>query len=78
MFSVSTRVSTATLPQDASKQEILLESGTNEVEILVFCLDGERYGVNVAKVREVIQLPRVKPVPRSNEFLDGMLTLTGC
>jgi len=59
----------------AGQHEILLESGTNEVEILVFDLDHEQYGVNVAKVREVIRLPKVKPVPRSNELLDGMLTL---
>ena len=37
------------------KNEILLESGTNEFEIVEFSVGGVRYGINVAKVREVIQ-----------------------
>ena len=68
-------MSTESLSSTAIGQDILLEAGTNEVEVLVFCIDDERYGVNVAKVREVIQLPVVKPLPRSSVFLDGMITL---
>ena len=30
---------------------ILLESGTNEIEIMEFTIDGNLYGINVAKVR---------------------------
>ena len=33
---------------------ILLESGTNELEILEFVVDGHNYGINVAKIREII------------------------
>ena len=36
--------------------EILLESGTNEIEIMQFTVFGELYGINVAKVREIIPL----------------------
>lgn len=35
---------------------ILMEAGTNELEVLVFHLDGGLYGVNVAKVREIITM----------------------
>lgn len=35
------------------KSDILLESGTNEVEIFEFLVDGHRYGVNALKVRQV-------------------------
>lgn len=35
------------------KLDILLESGTNEVEIFEFLVDGHRYGVNALKVRQV-------------------------
>ena len=31
---------------------ILLESGTNELEILEFTVGGNHYGINVAKVME--------------------------
>ncbi len=59
----------------AQPQEILLESGTNEVEILAFDLGNERYGVNVAKVREVIHLPKVNRVPHAHEVSDGVFKL---
>ena len=32
--------------------KILLENGTNELEVLEFMLDGNSYGINVAKIRE--------------------------
>jgi len=41
---------------DHSKQGILLESGTNEVEFIEFFLCGESYGVNVSKVQRVVAL----------------------
>ena len=33
---------------------ILLESGTNELEILEFALGNNHYGINVAKIREIL------------------------
>lgn len=36
------------------KKGILLESGTNEFEIIEFSVGGVFYGLNVANVREVI------------------------
>ena len=32
--------------------KILLENGTNELEVLEFELDGNAYGINVAKIKE--------------------------
>ena len=45
--------------------EILLESGTNEIEIMQFTIFGELYGINVAKVREIMMADKVKPIPHS-------------
>lgn len=60
-----------------SNSDILLEAGTNELEMLLFELPGATYGVNVAKVREVI-LPRPPtPVPESNPVVEGVLNLRG-
>ena len=36
----------------AEKNGILLESGTNEIEIMEFTIDDVLYGINVAKVKE--------------------------
>lgn len=58
-----------------SKHDILLESGTNELEILVFTLEQQRYGVNVAKVREVLNPVRATALPESHEAIVGVFTL---
>lgn len=52
--------------------EILLESGTNEIEIMQFTIYGELYGINVAKVREIMMADHVKPVPHSHEAVEGI------
>lgn len=61
------------------KNGILLESGTNEFEIVEFTVGGVHYGINVAKVREVIQsvLFPVTEVPQAHPYLDGVITLRG-
>ena len=41
---------------------ILLESGTNELEILEFTLGNNHYGINVAKIREILTYQPVTPV----------------
>lgn len=61
--------------QERLGSKILLESGTNELEVLVFHLHGHRYGINGAKVREVVSPPAVRPVPVSNPVLDGLCKL---
>lgn len=52
--------------------EILLESGTNEIEIMQFTIFGELYGINVAKVREILMADKVKPIPHSHEVVEGI------
>lgn len=36
--------------QENERGKILLESGTNEIEIMQFTIDDNLYGINVAKV----------------------------
>ena len=52
--------------------KILLENGTNELEILEFMLDGISYGINVAKIREIIPYQAVTPVPNSHPSVEGI------
>lgn len=51
---------------------ILLESGTNELEILEFALGNNHYGINVAKIREILQYQYVTPVPNSHPHVEGI------
>lgn len=52
--------------------KILLENGTNELEVLEFVVDGNSYGINVAKIREIIQYQDVTPVPNSHPSVEGI------
>ncbi len=51
---------------------ILLESGTNEIEIMEFTIDGNLYGINVAKVREILMSAPVKPMPHAHNAVEGI------
>ena len=52
--------------------KILLENGTKELEVLEFTLDGNSYGINVAKIREIITYQEVTPVPNSHPSIEGI------
>ena len=57
----------------AEKQtEILLESGTNELELLEFEVGTQHYGINVAKIRELCQYQPSTPVPNAHPFIEGI------
>lgn len=51
---------------------ILLESGTNEWEILEFTLADNHYGINVAKIREILSYQKVTPVPNTHPSVEGI------
>lgn len=51
---------------------ILLESGTNELEILEFTIANNHYGINVAKVREILPMTDITPVPNSHPCIEGI------
>lgn len=55
-----------------NKNGILLESGTNEIEVMKFRVQGELYGINVAKVQEIIMSAKVKPMPKAHPAVEGI------
>lgn len=56
---------------------ILLEAGTNELEILIVQVDDASYGVNVAKVREVLEAIPVTHLPLSHPSIEGTMAIRG-
>lgn len=52
--------------------KILLENGTNELEILEFVVDGNSYGINVAKIKEIIRYLEPTPIPNSHPSVEGV------
>ena len=51
---------------------ILLETGTNELEILEFVISGNSYGINVAKITELMQIQEVQEMPLSHPCVEGV------
>ncbi|WP_428908816.1 chemotaxis protein [Niallia sp. Krafla_26] len=56
---------------------ILLESGTNELEIVEFGIGKNHFGINVIKVREIINPVPVTIVPNSHPHVEGIIELRG-
>ncbi|MDW0108515.1 chemotaxis protein [Sporosarcina aquimarina] len=56
---------------------ILLESGTNELEIVEFEVAGNKYGINVIKVKEIIVPMTITPIPHSDPSVEGIIQLRG-
>lgn len=53
-------------------------AGNNRMELLLFRLQGrQRYGINVFKVREVIQCPPLTHIPHANPVVQGVVTIRG-
>ena len=57
---------------EKKKSGILLESGTNEMEIMEFTIEGNLYGINVAKVREIMMSAPVRPMPHTHPAVEGI------
>tara|TARA_Y100001933_G_scaffold175956_1_gene174419 strand:- start:24 stop:974 length:951 start_codon:yes stop_codon:yes gene_type:complete len=56
---------------------ILLDAGTNELEVLVFRMGPQHYGVNVAKVREVIRGETPSEPPKMHSSVIGVINKRG-
>ncbi|RXI97839.1 chemotaxis signal transduction protein CheV [Anaerobacillus alkaliphilus] len=54
---------------------ILLESGTNELEVIVFSIGEGVFGINVMKVREIINPLPVTKMPNGHPNVEGIIRL---
>lgn len=66
------------------KTNILLETGTNELEIIEYIIDyindnnelvSQSFGINVAKVREIMKIPEYTVLPNLPEAVCGIFNL---
>ncbi|CAM3760993.1 chemotaxis protein [Mesobacillus thioparans] len=56
---------------------ILLESGTNELEIVEFGIGQNKFAINVMKVKEILNPVAVVEIPQSHPFVEGIMELRG-
>lgn len=47
------------------------------IQLLTFLLDNEVYGTDISQIQEVLEYRKVTPVPRTPEFLMGVINLRG-
>ena len=52
--------------------------GQNRLELLLFRLNGrQKFGINVFKVREVLQCPKLTSIPKLNSYVRGIAHIRG-
>lgn len=49
----------------------------DEQQLVVFLLGAELFGIDIARVQEIIRLQPITRVPRSPAFVDGVINLRG-
>jgi purine-binding chemotaxis protein CheW len=54
-----------------------MTEAVREGKYLTFSLAGEEYGIGILKVREIIGMMTVTPVPQTPEFVKGVINLRG-
>ncbi|TGC11592.1 chemotaxis protein CheW [Methanolobus halotolerans] len=59
----------------------LLFDGTNTsddlLQLVIFQLGGEEFGVEIIKVQEIIRMPEITHIPQSPDFVEGVIHLRG-
>ncbi len=68
--------------QDQSQNKQLAADGdaatiSSQTQYLTFNLDGEAFATEISKVREVLEYVQITPVPRSPEYMLGVINLRG-
>lgn len=63
--------------EDKKKNEILLETGTGELEILEFGVEGSNYAINVIKIKEILEVKEIFPIPQSDPAIIGLTIVRG-
>jgi len=48
-----------------------------EIQLVIFKIGPEEFAVNIQQVREIVRLIPITPIPRSSEFIEGVVNLRG-
>ena len=52
-------------------------AGDKEGKYLTFALDNEEYGIGILKIREIIGMMPVTPIPQAPDYVKGVINLRG-
>ncbi|MCP5048370.1 MAG: purine-binding chemotaxis protein CheW, partial [bacterium] len=52
-------------------------SSAHEIQLISFKVSGEEFGVKIDKVKEILKLTGITPIPRAPAYLLGMMNMRG-
>ena len=52
-------------------------SMADDMQLVVFDLDNEEYGVEIGQVREIIKMEEISKIPRAPDYIEGVINLRG-
>ena len=52
-------------------------SMADDMQLVVFDLDSEEYGVEISQVREIIKMEVISKIPRAPDYIEGVINLRG-
>lgn len=55
----------------------VIEKPREEVQLVVFRLRDEEFGVEIGQVREIVRIPEITKVPEAPGFIEGVINLRG-
>lgn len=61
----------------ANENSIIDIAGSGILQLVTFTLAGEEFGVDILLVREIIRPIEITAIPRSPEFVEGIINLRG-
>ena len=76
-MSIVDRPSSTSPATTPTNQGVRKHRDANEHKFLSFCLGTETYGVEILKVREIIGLLAITPLPQTPPYVRGVMNLRG-
>jgi len=52
-------------------------NNTEEIQLVIFKIGKEEFGVNIHQVKEIVRLTSITPIPRAPKFIEGVVNLRG-
>ena len=53
------------------------QSESDLLQLVIFQLGGEEFGVEIMQVQEIIRMPEITRIPQSPEYVEGVINLRG-
>lgn len=59
------------------KTQTVKKADSDLLQLVIFQLGGEEFGVDIMAVQEIIKMPEITPIPQAPEYVAGVINLRG-